>query len=431
MRRNSLWVEHSQVIIDKLHELNLAMTDVETSQRGYLLTSDTSFLDLLIVTRDQIPLLLDTLIELTRDNLTQTQNAIMLHAAVVQRLQKVESILNGVKYFSIPELTIELKDGKKLIDEFRMRTNTMQYHEQLLMKSRTHDQQEYENLTPNYFKVILFITMVTATVSFILLLKELKQRLAAQSQLEKRVNTLAQVNAELQQIAHVTSHDLQEPLRKIRMFIDALRIKFASNLPDEANIMLQRLDKNVTYIRAMVADLSDFADLAHNDEKKFADVDLNKILSDVQGELTSIISPKKGTFSISVLPRIGGFEKQLHTLFKELLTNALKFSHEDKPVEMVITGNIVNGKMVTHDLKFGNRNFNVVSVQDNGIGFENEYAEKIFVLFQKLSGNDSLSKGKGIGLAICQRIMANHGGFITASGEIGKGATFQLYFPID
>ena len=126
LRHNSSLVEHSQITIDKLQELNLAMMDVETSQRGYLLTSDTTFLDLLIASRNKIPLLLDTLSELTKHDHELAQYAALLRPAIVQRLQKMQEVLNRVKY-SVQALTMELKDGKKSMDEFRMRISTMQH----------------------------------------------------------------------------------------------------------------------------------------------------------------------------------------------------------------------------------------------------------------------------------------------------------------
>ncbi len=431
LRDKSFLVEHSQIIIDKLQTLNLAMMDVETSQRGFLLTRDTSFLDLLIQSRDKIPVLLDTLTVLTGNNQSQAKNAVAIKEAVVMRLLELQEVLNRMEYYSIPELTAELKSGKKLMDLFRHKISVMQKEESSLLNSQANSKHAYERLTPNYFKAILTITTMIGLASFILLLRELKQRLAVQSLLETRVNTLGQANAELQQIAHITSHDLQEPLRKIRTFIDALQSKFPNDLPDEAKVMLERVDKNANYIRELVADLSDFVGLANNEEDRLPDVDVNKILFNVQKEQSAAMALKQAQIQISALPRVSGFEKQMHILFRELFTNALKFSKPGHPLEITITGNLVTGKQLPQDFKFGDRNFNVISIYDNGIGFDEQYAHKIFILFQRLHGSNSSYKGKGIGLAICQRIMANHDGFITAAGQEGKGATFQLYFPID
>jgi light-regulated signal transduction histidine kinase (bacteriophytochrome) len=318
-----------------------------------------------------------------------------------------------------------------MMDEVLTQINKMKLLERALMKHRAQSKEAYERLTPNYLKAILSVTTLIALISFILLLQELKQRLAAQAQLETRVKILAQTNAELQQIAHVTSHDLQEPLRKIRTFIDALLSKFKDEVPEEAKAMLGRVDKNANYIRDLVADLSDFASLASNDEKKTADIDLNRVLLQTQKDFAPEIQLANAICTVAPLPRVGGYEKQLSLLFKELISNALKFSKEDVPLELTITGTLINGRQLPKDMKFGERNFNVITLYDNGIGFEKEYAKKIFILFQKLHGTGSRYPGKGIGLAICQRIMANHDGFITALADPGIGATFQLYFPVN
>jgi signal transduction histidine kinase len=428
LEENSSLVEHSQNIIDKLQKLNLSMMEVETSQRGYLLSSDTTFLDLLKTSRNNIPLLLDTLKTLTQDNEWQEKNTTSLKISIIKRLKKIQEILNRTKYYSAEELAEELRDSGELMDEFRSHIRVMANEEQILMQARSKSKQAYERVTPNYFKAIFSITTIIALISFILLLNELKQRLAAQALLETRVNILARANSELQQIAHVTSHDLQEPLRKIRTFIDALRSKYETNLPEEAQSMLQRVDKNANDIKELVSDLADFTNLA-NKEEKAKDIDLNKILLDTQKELGGTILSKKAQLTVSPLPRINGFEDQLRILFRELITNALKFSRENVTPEIMITGNLVNGNQMGADMKFGDRNFYVLSLYDNGMGFEPEYYHKIFILFQKLHGSDPRYKGKGIGLAICQRIMANHDGFITASAEPDKGATFQLFFP--
>ncbi len=431
MRRTAFWVRQSGVVIDKLQSLNAAMIDVETSQRGYLLTRDTSFLDLFNAKRDKVQPLMDTILLLVSDNPVQIEKAGLLRSVIHQKIEKLEEILYRNDPYSGKELSARLKEGKIFMDKFRVIILDMQQSEKAILKTRTSSQEEYESFTPKYLFAILVLAIVTAILSFIFLLQELSQRLKAQAQLETKVNTLAQAKAELEQIAYVTTHQLQEPMRKIRMFVDILLSKFAGDLPDEARHMLERMDKNVEGMRTRVADLSNFADLVNLDKEAIEDVDLNRILFEVQQELSLSIAEKKVQFRISQLSRVKGFEMQLHLLFKELLTNALKFSIPTQSAEIIIKGSLVNSEQLNKARNFGSRNFLVVSVCDNGIGFEKQFADKIFVLFQQLNEVDSPYAGKGIGLAVCQRIMANHGGFITAIGEAGVGATFQLYFPID
>jgi light-regulated signal transduction histidine kinase (bacteriophytochrome) len=183
-------------------------------------------------------------------------------------------------------------------------------------------------------------------------------------------------------------------------------------------------------MQQLIADLSSFTSLAAA-EGTMATVDLNKIVLDVQQELTSVIEKKNPKIKISALPVLKGYPDQLHLLFRELLDNALKFSQENIDPIITITANQVRGDQleIVNAEKYDQKSFIVINIYDNGIGFENEYDKKIFILFQRLHSQDSPYEGRGIGLAICQRIMSNHNGFIAANGEVDSGATFRLYFP--
>jgi signal transduction histidine kinase len=152
-------------------------------------------------------------------------------------------------------------------------------------------------------------------------------------------------------------------------------------------------------------------------------VNLEKVIDDVRKDFKEPIDNKKAIIKVDNLPEIIGYNYQLHLLFSNLLDNALKFSKADTPPTINITvTDVVSAE--TND----ERKYIRISFIDNGIGFEKEFAEKIFMIFQRLHTSDSSYLGKGIGLAICKRVMVNHGGYITATAEPGVGATFNLYF---
>jgi len=426
----SFWVDRSHTIMFNLQRLQSSMKDTETSQRGFLLTKDSSFLQPLMESRGDIPSVIDTLLTLTKDDVRQYKKMQSLKIVVSQALNWIEETLPRRNY---SELTLSgrLKNGQESMNNFRSLIREIESDELTLLKKRADNKKLYERITPNYFKVIFSITTIIAFISFILLLQELRQRLASQNLLETKFHALNQSNAELQQIAHVTSHDLQEPLRKIRTFSDVLISKYNDTLKDEGKLILDRIGHNTSRMQELISDLSSFTSLAVS-EGKMVMVDLNKIVLDVQQELSESITLKNPKISISPLPLLKGYRHQLHILFRELLDNALKFSQNGIGPLITITANQVRGdQLETSDKKYESRDFMVINVYDNGIGFEKEYAAKIFVLFQRLHAQDSQYPGKGIGLAVCQRIMSNHNGFITASGEVDKGSIFHLYFPLN
>lgn len=419
-------VQKTQVIMNNLQKIHSKVIDAETGQRGFLLTKDSIFLDPLLSARLEIPAILDTLEKLTLEYPNQKLNLDTLKVVLWERLHIMEETLNRSPFYDGTTLTLRLKEGKILMDKFRLQLDRSQQEQQALLDEHARKQAEFQSITPSYFKTIISITALVSFISFILLMQEMKQRTAAQSLLETRFHALNQSNAELRQIAHVTSHDLQEPLRKIRIFSDALVIKFLGKLPEDVVSILKRINSNAYRMSELVADLSAFTSLS-NPDGKIANVNLATILANVQTSMSTEIQQKKVTLTVSGLPSIMGYSYQLNMLFKELITNAIKFSKPGIDPIITIEGTNIAG---THkELLNSNLLYLVITVTDNGIGFEKEYANKIFILFQKLHSPEAY-EGKGLGLSLCQRIMANHKGFITASSEIDQGSSFKLYFPV-
>ena len=420
-------VEHTQIIMNNLQKVHSMVVDAETGQSGFLLTKDSSFLEPLLYARGELPLILDSLRELTADNPPQTSQIDTLKAVIWDRLHIMEEIINRAPLLDTETLTVRLKEGKVRMDDFRVVINGIMKAERSLLTIRAQKKLEFEQITPSYFKAIISITAIVSLLSFILLMQELKQKTAAQNLLETRFHSLNRSNAELQQIAYVTSHDLQEPLRKIRTFSDALIIKFQEKVPDEMIPIIKRIDANALRMRELIADLSAFTSLSTPDGK-VSQINLSSAIQQVEKKLSASIAETNATIEVPVLPSISGYSHQIEILFTEIISNALKFVRPTIRPVITISSAVVEGK--ENELLNAGRSYLVVGISDNGIGFEKEYANKIFILFQKLHNQDGSYEGKGLGLSLCQRIMANHEGFITAYGEIGKGATFNLYFPI-
>ncbi len=235
---------------------------------------------------------------------------------------------------------------------------------------------------------------------------------------------LEQSNMDLLQFASVASHDLKEPLRKIQTFGNLLMSKAQAKLaPAEANY-LDKIVSASSRMQRLIEDVLTLSKLSNRDVE-FEEVNLNEVLKLIKEDLEITMKEKNAEIKVADLPRIKGVTGQMHQVFQNLISNALKFTNGKKP-EIVITEKPVD-KEHAKALKIKPQNYTCISVKDNGIGFEEAYRDKIFGIFQRLNGSDY--DGTGIGLAICKKIMENHGGFITAESELHKGSEFFIILP--
>lgn len=246
--------------------------------------------------------------------------------------------------------------------------------------------------------------------------------------IEQRNRELEAKNKELQTFNYVASHDLQEPLRKIQTFISRLVDKDLNALSENGQQYLLKIQDSSERMRVLIDDLLKFS-RANKSEQIFEQTDLNEVLENSKQELIQIMEEKKAAILNDELPNLNVIPFQMQQLFTNLISNSLKYSKEDvAPVITIKVSEVdaskeeaipVNEKTKYHKIIFN----------DNGIGFDAQYAEKIFLLFNRLHNKDKFS-GTGIGLAICKKIVENHKGFIFADGELNVGATFTIYLPV-
>jgi light-regulated signal transduction histidine kinase (bacteriophytochrome) len=261
------------------------------------------------------------------------------------------------------------------------------------------------------------------------LLRELKKNALYQEKLQAKIADTQRSHEELEQIAYAVSHDLQEPLRKISIFSDHLM--YINKDMDEAQInSLERIHKSAIRMNGLIHDLSNLTSLVK--EQNMEMVDLNQILEEVLEELDEDIKENAVYISADSLPEVHGHAKQLHLLFKCLLDNAVKFTQAEESPFISIRFDTTKGTELEEiNNALIHQDFFRISISDNGIGFDNKFRNKMFKLFQRLHNQQSVYTGKGVGLAICQRVMTNHNGYILAFGHVGVGATFKLFFPIN
>ena len=246
-------------------------------------------------------------------------------------------------------------------------------------------------------------------------------------ELEEANENLFRSNEELGQYAYVASHDLQEPLRKIRVFAGMLSNH--KSLSDENRPMVEKINQSSQRMSLLIKDLLDFSKLTKsNDLEK--PVDLNVVLKDVVTDFELIISEKKAIVSINDLPTIQAVPLQMNQLFYNLLSNALKFTSTDRVPKINISAKALTSREVKIHIQkpITKKIYYHITIQDNGIGFEVKYADQIFEVFKRLHGKD-IYPGSGIGLALCRRIVSNHGGRLYAESEPEVGTIFNLIMP--
>ncbi|TAE30794.1 MAG: PAS domain-containing sensor histidine kinase [Cytophagales bacterium] len=245
-------------------------------------------------------------------------------------------------------------------------------------------------------------------------------------QLEATNQELKRSNEGLQQFAYVASHDLQEPLRKIMAFGDMLTDLHSASLGANGADLVSRMQQSAKRMSQLIRDLLNYSRISAQKDL-FEPVDLNTLLTDVQGDLEVRIKDSGAVFSIDTLPTIAGSPVQLQQLFQNLLSNAIKFSHKDQSPVVTVRCCRANPHQMPTDLPI-DRSYWQLTIQDNGIGFDEQYAERIFQVFQRLHGKAQFA-GTGVGLAICRKVVENHSGAIRANSQPGEGATFTVWLP--
>lgn len=252
-----------------------------------------------------------------------------------------------------------------------------------------------------------------------------------EEELKNFISDLKRSNSELEQFAFVASHDLQEPLRKIQTFGDRLKITSKETLKGNSVVYIDKMLSAAARMSSLINDLLSYSRLARTNYTEIK-TDLNTVIADVLNDLEITIQNKKAVINYEKLPVLDGIPTQLYQLFFNLIGNALKFSREGVSPEITIQVERISkvpeektGKSDSYQQPFVR-----ITVSDNGIGFENQYADRIFEVFQRLNARNEF-EGTGIGLAICNRIVSNHRGFISASGELNKGSKFIVDLPIN
>jgi signal transduction histidine kinase len=242
------------------------------------------------------------------------------------------------------------------------------------------------------------------------------------------ISNLESANKNLERFAFMASHDLQEPLRKIRMFSDRLLSKYSDVLKEDVQ-MLARIQQAAERTQTLIADILDFSKISM-EQSEFTNSDLNNLLTDLITDMEEEVKGKNATITIERLPSLYVSTRLMRPLFQNLIGNALKYSKKNVPPVIRIHSDLANNSPGSN----GNGNVTEnkycrIFVEDNGIGFDQKYAEDIFGMFKRLHNNGEF-EGTGIGLALCKKIIEQHNGFISARSKPDEGSTFIISLPV-
>lgn len=316
-------------------------------------------------------------------------------------------------------------------------SDTKQEFERLFQESLSRKSKGEVNLTAKGKMIPAYLSLTSlqpklSTVGIIITdfsekKKSEKTILAYQKELETKNANLEKLNKELQSFAYISSHDLQEPLRKIQTFTSRIMEKEGKKLSEEGKYLFDRMSIAAKRMQALIDDLLAYS-RSNTEEGKFEYTDLRKIVAEIKEDFEEELIQKQATINFTEMCEACVIPFQFRQLIYNLLSNSLKFTRPETPPQINITCEILTGEQIKMKNLLPEKKYCHISFSDNGIGIEAEYQDKIFELFQRLHSKDQY-KGTGIGLAIVKKIVENHRGIIIVRGGVNEGATFDIYFP--
>ena len=318
--------------------------------------------------------------------------------------------------------------GKNVLDVYPEVSHTAMYHnlKRALNGEYVHDEDYKSAIIDRYFETYYIPLKDTRDFVYGILMvaHDITTIIESRDKLERVNAELMKSNRDLEQFAYVASHDLQEPLRKIQTFTQLM----GDNLDDAglSRKYQEKINQSSGRMKQLIQDMLNFSRIS-NSEDAFVETDLNQILENLIIDFELLLKEKEAHINYPNLPTIEGIPMQLSQLLANIINNSLKYT-ENKPVIDITCKKLDAADFKKHPKLNPEKTYYQMDFTDNGIGFEQQYSEQIFAIFQRLHGKQTYS-GTGIGLALCKKIVENHNGIIYGKGEPNKGATFTIILP--
>jgi signal transduction histidine kinase len=429
-------VQHTQEVGKEIETLLVAVVDSETGARGFVITSSEAFLEPASRAERAVPAHIARLRELTADYAVQLQRIATLQGLITKRFDFNRRIVSIRRAQGLDATTslVASGEGKVLTDGIRSVLADMRTEEESRLSERQQTAQSHAQAA-RYIGVVLVVLLLTAISAFFTVIRrDIAARARTMEALEHSENTLRafaqqleRSNRDLQDFAMVASHDLQEPLRKIRMFGDRLKEECGATLPAHGRDYLERMQNAAARGQALIEGLLAYSRVTTKAQPPVP-IALDAVAREVVGDLEGRITAVGGRVEIGRLPTIEADPLQMRQLLQNLIGNALKFHREGESALVRVEARRALGGEVPIGEAGANGEMWTLSVADNGVGFDEKYLDRIFKLFQRLHER-GVYDGAGMGLAICRKIVERHNGTITATSTPGRGATFLVTLP--
>jgi signal transduction histidine kinase len=414
------WTLHTHSVIEELKDSLSALQDIETGDRGYIISGDPKFLEPFNWGLKSYAAHIKNLQTLTADSAVQQSNLMELKRLAQEKINFANSSVAMRKNDARGgEVLIAEGAGKQSMDAYRRQIASMIDVENHYLAERVSQLQNAGLLTGLslllLYRIFLLVkkSIADEQARVAALNAEIEQRKRTEKALKEATIRLTSSNTDLQQFAYVASHDLQEPLRAVIGFLTLLVGKIDDKLDPESKTWVNFAVDGAQRMRSLINDLLAYARVESRG-KSLEQVDLQTVLNRVAHDLEIPLKETQATLTFDTLPVIMCDGAQLGQLFQNLTSNAIKF-RSDKPPAIKITA---------EDRKVDW----LFCVSDNGRGFDMEHAKRIFVIFQRLQGREE-APGTGIGLAVCKKIIERHNGQIWAESKPGEGASFFFTIP--
>ncbi|MEI6947224.1 CHASE3 domain-containing protein [Paraflavisolibacter sp. H34] len=428
-------VAHSTSVKLKLEQTLSNLREVEACQRAFLLTWDQTFLPPKERAQEEVKSELLELRQLIRDNPFQEENLANLEELVNRRFSILDLALRTfLTRRDSGQLVVHLVTGKEVMERLRWQIDFMMQTEDNVLRLREATKNKYVYRTPLAVLSLLILTLFALAYSYYRIGYRLKLSNRYSAELQEKNKELAHKNKELEKSAEellsfnfISSHDLREPLRKIRSFNSAILFDQAISGPTRQ--LAGRIETSAGYMQLLLDDLLVYTQIGLG-ERQLKPVDLMEVLEEIKLNMKELLEEHQGTLEYEHLPVVSGIHFQLFQLFENLISNSLKYRNPHQAPHIVLSCQLVQAAELPEALPAPRLHSHYVklSFSDNGIGFDQKYAEKVFGLFQRLHTKDKYG-GTGIGLTLCRKIVENHDGIITVSSAVNKGTTFHIFLP--